>query len=167
MPINHFPSAFTCGKCDYRSEHLLTVCPACGHRDDEEPRQIPASHLTPTGMYLAPVDPVAVKRSNIRVLLVLRSLCLVLGITAFFLLIPFWLLPTAMGPDAYGYYSLPKGRSQRAPSKVTGAAINYGSLTIILISAALFGGYFYLKRKQEEKQAEFDADGHDNSENLS
>ena len=167
MPINPLSSEFTCGKCDYRSEYLLAVCPACGYPGDGEPQPVPASHLTPTGMYLAPVDPVAVKRSNIRVLLVLRSLCLVLGITAFFLLIPFWLLPTAMGPDAYGYYSLPKGRSQRAPSKVTGAAINYGVIAILLASAGLFGGYFYLKRKQEEKQAEFDAESHDNPENLS
>jgi hypothetical protein len=160
MPLNPFSSEFTCQKCGYLSEYLLTVCPACGHSNDPDAKP-DASHITATGMYPAPVDPVETKRSNIKVLRALKIICGSFAICVFFLIVPFWIIPSAQGPDANGYYTLPRSRSQSGVSKMSEGALHGGALAILVISAALFGGYLYLRRKQSEKEDEFRAGGHE------
>lgn len=163
-----FSSEFTCEKCGYRSEHLLMSCPECNQgASDKSPEKppVPASHITPTGMYLAPVSEAKSAAINIKVVQVFKIICGVFALITIFLLVPFCLMPMAKGPDAYGYYELPKGRSQRAPSKVTGAAITTGAVVIIVFTGAFLVGFMVLRKKEEEMRDKFASDGHVDPDN--
>ena len=153
MPLNPFSSEFTCQKCGYVSEYLLTACPACGHSNDPDAK--------PEASHFNPLDPAETKRSNIKVLRTLKIICGSFAICVFFLIVPFWIIPGAHGPDTNGYYTLPRSRSQSGVSKFSEGAMHGGALAILVISAALFGGYLYLQRKQSEKEDELRAEGHE------
>lgn len=162
-----FSSEFTCEKCGYRSEHLLMTCPECNlSKADEQPPKpvqppVPQSHITPTGMYLAPVSDVKSAAINIKVLQVFKIVCGVIAAIAIFMLVPFYIYPFAKGPDALGMYEMPKGRNERAPQKVSSAAINTGAVVIIVISAGFFMSFMVLRKKEEEMRDKFAAEGHD------
>lgn len=165
---------FTCGRCGYNSPSSPAECPGCGFLTNiaqpepvaaapsviQQESAIPASHITPSGMYLEPISEAKSVAIDIRVLQIAKVFCGVLALIAIGMLVPFFIYPMAIGPDYQGMYQMPRPKRPSGPGLATAGAIYTGAVAIIVISVGLFGGFMYLRKKENALRNKFSNDGH-------